>query len=557
MKVAFQGEHGAYSELAAIRHFGKTVKTAPCKTFSEVFAAVEERKADSGIIPLENSLEGSVGQNYDLLSRTNLRISGETVLRISHCLIGFPGTKIADVKRVYSHPQALGQCRTFLEGIHAEQIPVYDTAGSVEIVKKGRDASAAGIASELAANTYKMRILKKGIESNPSNFTRFVIISRAESPRTGKDKTSLILLLKHEPGALHRALRIFAAKGINLTKLESRPIPGKPWEYSFYLDFEGHVSDEKVKEALQELKEQSSFVKVFGSYPKSGHAAKRHELRAPNGTTVKSVAIIGAYGNMGKWFCRFLANENIKVIASGRQMQKLIKLKNGIPVKIARSNADAVRNADIVIVSILMKNFESVIKEMAPYVKNGQVILDVTSAKQEPVRIMHKYIKNAVILGTHPLFGPSTAGTNQNFILTPTNEKERRFAGTLGRWLSDRGFRVLKISPRKHDETMAVALCLSHFIGMAAGETWVSSSNMSELRGLAPTSFKRLLGLVENITESDPVFYANLQSILPGVDEIESSFIRNAESLLEIIRNKDEKGLASRIVNLRKKMQGN
>lgn len=556
MKVAFQGEHGAYSELAAIRYFGNSIGTVPCKNFSDIFSSVENRKADLGIVPLENSLEGSVGQNYDLLSKTNLKISGETVLRVVHCLIGMPDAELKDIKRVYSHPQALGQCRAFLERIHSEQIPEYDTAGSVKIVKKAGSKASAGIASELAAKIYGMKILKKGIESNRSNFTRFVIVSRSESPRTGNDKTSLILMLKHEPGSLYRALRTFANKNINLTKLESRPIPGRPWEYSFYVDLEGHFADEKIRDALDELKEHTSSMKIFGSYPRAGYGAPpKHELKTPEGIAIKRVAIIGAYGNMGKWLCRFFLDEGIKVFASGRNKEKLARLGKEIPVEIKKSTADAVKDADMVIVSVLMKDLENVIKEVAQNASPKQVILDITSAKQEPVSIMHKHVKGATILGTHPLFGPGAVDNNQNFILTPTNAKEKKFAETFGKWLGDRGFRVFTVSPSKHDEIMSVALCLSHFIGMSAGETWVSNGRISELREMAPTSFKRLLGLVENIAVSDPAFYANLQSILPGVQEVEASFIKHAESLLKVVKNKDENGFAKHITDLRKALE--
>ncbi|MFX1507870.1 MAG: prephenate dehydratase [Promethearchaeota archaeon] len=271
MKVAFQGEHGAYSELAAVQLFGRTIETIPCKTFSEVFNIVEKGDAHYGLIPIENSLEGSIGQNYDLLLKTDLKVSGETILRIVHCLIANRGAFLDKIKKVYSHPQALGQCREFLEELNITTIPVYDTAGSVKMVKESGDKDAAGIASELAANIYHMKILKKGIETNKNNFTRFFVISKNEALPTGDDKTSLVFMARHEPGSLYQALKAFADKKINLTKLESRPIIGKPWEYRFYLDFIGHLEEHHIKEAIKDLRKNSTFVRVIGSYPKANH----------------------------------------------------------------------------------------------------------------------------------------------------------------------------------------------------------------------------------------------------------------------------------------------
>lgn len=269
IRIAFQGEIGAYSEEAAFKFFGKKIETIPCKTFSDVFNLVEKGKANFGVIPIENSLEGSVGQNYDLLLKSKLKIYGEVILRIRHCLIGRKGAKLNSIKEVYSHPQALGQSRKFLEKLKVKLIPFYDTAGSVKMIKEKKLKNLAAVASERAASAYKMKILKRGIETNHKNFTRFFIISKNDRPPTGNDKTSIIFSIKHVPGALYKALGIFAVSDINLTKLESRPIIGKPWQYNFYLDFEGHRKDKLIQEALEILKHNCLFMKIIGSYPKA------------------------------------------------------------------------------------------------------------------------------------------------------------------------------------------------------------------------------------------------------------------------------------------------
>lgn len=268
IKVAFQGEPGAYSEEAGLSFFGNKIQTIPYHTFSEVFEMVEKNKVQYGVIPIENSLEGTIGQNYDLLLKSNLKIFGELILKICHCLISNKDQKIDSIKRVYSHPQALGQCRTFLEKRKLEGIPVYNTAGSVKMLKEGKIEKEAGvIASERAAKFYGMKILKKGIETNFYNFTRFFVISKEKPKKAKKNKTSIVFSAKHIPGALFKVLEVFAKEKINLTKIESRPIVGRPWEYNFYLDFEGYIEEEKIKKVLKESKKNTLFLKVLGSYP--------------------------------------------------------------------------------------------------------------------------------------------------------------------------------------------------------------------------------------------------------------------------------------------------
>lgn len=268
LKVAFQGEKGAFSEEAAFSFFGENIETIGYKGFSEVFEAVEKGKVDFGVIPIENTLGGTIGQNYDLLLKSGVKIFGEKVLRVQHCLIAKKGTKLSSIKKVYSHWQALAQCREFLKKNKMEGIPTYNTAGSVKLLAEGKLEKDAGvIASERAAKVYQMEILKKGIETHKKNFTRFFVISKKEPPRSEKNKTSIVFSTLHLPGALFKALEPFAKRKINLTKIESRPIIGKPWEYNFYLDFEGHKDDKNVKEALKELKKYTNFLKILGSYP--------------------------------------------------------------------------------------------------------------------------------------------------------------------------------------------------------------------------------------------------------------------------------------------------
>jgi len=273
IKVAYQGERGAYSESAAFSFFKSPIELKPCRELPDVFESVEKDETQYGVVPVENSLEGSVNQTYDLLLESSLKVCGEIVLRVTHCLIANPQTELKSIRLVYSHPQALAQCRNFLERLGCPLIPAFDTAGSVKMLKEERIMDAAAVASERAAEIYGMKILAKGIEANPNNYTRFFVLSKDDSPPSGDDKTSVIFSTKHVPGALYSALKEFAVRNINLTKIESRPTKQKPWEYNFYLDFEGHRNEKRCRETLEALEKSSAFMKVLGSYPKASEVA--------------------------------------------------------------------------------------------------------------------------------------------------------------------------------------------------------------------------------------------------------------------------------------------
>ena len=270
--VAFQGEHGAFSEIALKKFFDtEKYRSLPCKNFHDVFESVLKGESKYGIIPIENSLAGSIHTNYDLLLQyPDLTICGETKIRVSHNLIGMPSTELKNIKRVYSHPQALSQCARFIEENGYQTFAVVDTSGSVAMVKEMNDPEAAAIAGEAAAEYWNMKILKPGIESDPKNFTRFYIICRKENkPDIGTpDKVSLVFSTKDEPGALLKILTVFADNGLNLSKLESRPLFGKPWEYLFYVSLD---IDEKTDTAavFDNIKTHTEFFKVLGMFKRN------------------------------------------------------------------------------------------------------------------------------------------------------------------------------------------------------------------------------------------------------------------------------------------------
>jgi prephenate dehydratase len=269
--LAFQGEKGAYSEDAGVKFFNGKITTKPCRSFEDVFLAVKKKTAYYGIIPIENTLAGSLYTNYDLLLKYNLKIAGEINYKVTHSLIALPGVKLSEIKKIYSHPSALMQCEKFLSSLKkTEKIEFYDTAGSVLYIKSKQLKDSAAVASGFSAKIYKMKVLAKSIEDQHENYTRFLILSQEGNSYTkGNVKTSIVFSLPNEPGILFKSLSVFALRNINLTKIESRPLKSKPFEYYFYADFIGGEKDEKCRQAINHLKEIAVYIKILGTYPVS------------------------------------------------------------------------------------------------------------------------------------------------------------------------------------------------------------------------------------------------------------------------------------------------
>jgi prephenate dehydratase len=262
-KVAFQGEHGAYSEIAATKFFPDS-ELIPMRLFQDIFDALRCNSIDCAVVPIENSIEGSVNEIYDLLLDADKKITGELFLKIDHCLIALPYS--ATITKVLSHPQALAQCRNYIKKKNLESIPTYDTAGSVRLIKEKKIIDTAAIASRNAAEFYDMKILDQNIEDRENNYTRFLALSDHQTVPSKSDRTSMIFGLNHTPGTLYSVMQEFNHNKINLTKIESRPTKEKPWEYNFYVDFEGHIEEENVKLAIKNIEMKCTFVRILGSY---------------------------------------------------------------------------------------------------------------------------------------------------------------------------------------------------------------------------------------------------------------------------------------------------
>jgi len=260
--IAFQGEHGAYGEMAA-GEWNRELIPFPCNTFAEVFDGVGSGLYEYGIVPVENTLGGSVDQVNQLLIHTDLYVVGAVVLPVHHCLLAPAGANHRDIRTVYSHPQALSQCRQFLSRNSLEPLPYNDTAGAAKMLADKKPKRAGAIASRLAADLYHLEVLKQGIEDLDRNITRFLVLSRKENPEQG-EKCSIIFATEHKAGTLFRSLEAFASRHISLTRIES--IPNEPGNYAFFLDFEGSSHSDAVVEALQDIKETTTWLRLIGCY---------------------------------------------------------------------------------------------------------------------------------------------------------------------------------------------------------------------------------------------------------------------------------------------------
>jgi prephenate dehydratase len=265
--VAFQGVAGAYSEQAVRQYFGSDVESISCRTLDDLFLLVEGGNADYGMLPVENAVAGSVTQSYELLMEHDLRVCAEVILRVRHMLLAPSGTKLGQVRRVRSHPQALTQCQHYLARHGLEAEPAFDTAGSARDLATQPQPGVGVIAGALAAELYGLEVLDRNIEDFAFNYTRFFVLALESPPRAQRNKTSLVFTTPHEPGALYECLGEFAKRSVNLTKIESRPRLNRPWQYFFYLDFEGHCQDPECEAAIMGLLRRSLFVKLLGSYP--------------------------------------------------------------------------------------------------------------------------------------------------------------------------------------------------------------------------------------------------------------------------------------------------
>jgi chorismate mutase/prephenate dehydratase len=268
LEVVYLGPEATNTHLACLEHFGSSIQALPKEGIPDVFESVEKGEASFGVVPVENTTEGSVSRTLDMLMESEVKICGEIMMRVSHDLLSLSG-KPEDIRKIYSHPQALGQSRKWLRKNYPS-VPLIETASTAKAAQMAaEDSSGGAIASSFAARLYGLKVVKSQIEDYFHNYTRFLVLGRQGAERTGKDKTSILFSISHAPGTLYEVLKHFSERGINLTKIESRPVRDRAWEYVFFIDFEGHVKDESIAGLLTELEKKALFLRFLGSYPRN------------------------------------------------------------------------------------------------------------------------------------------------------------------------------------------------------------------------------------------------------------------------------------------------
>ena len=563
INVAYQGESGAYSEKAARELLGPRITTKAYESFEATFKAVASKEADYAVIPIENSLGGSIHSNYDLLLRYDLHIIGEHEFKVEHCLLALPGVKKSDVKKVMSHPQALAQCDTYLRTQGYQQEPTYDTAGSAKLIKKENLMNCAAIASDLAGSIHGLDVLECNIEDHDNNFTRFLLLSRRPvnsliNPSISA-KTSIVFILPNNPGALYKALACFSLRDVDFSKIESRPTPVQILEqikytniikksnlesgsgsrnefkqsesnfinsrYAFYLDFLASEFDDSAQNALMHLKEQAQFVRILGSYPtgsrligpiktdldKLSNIPITTEFPSvasnplmPKSTPLK-IGIIG-FGKFGQFLGKTFAKNN-EVCGVGRSDMSTVARELGcefIPLFDMASFAKV--DCDVILISCSIISFEEVLRNIPKDVYRGKLVVDVLSVKVHARNTMMEYLpEDADILCTHPMFGPESGKFGWQglpFLYDRVRiSNDERCNRFLSLWENER-CKMIEMTSEQHDEYAANSQFITHLTGRILWQ-----------QNLIPTpidtkGFQTVLNLIENTAkDSFDLFY--------------------------------------------------
>eukprot|EP01039_Chlorochromonas_danica_P003344 gene3344-3667_t len=544
LRVAYQGEPGAYSEKASRELLGSRISTVPYNSFEDAFKAVASREVDYAMVPIENSLGGSIHANFDLLLRYDLHIIAEHEFRVEHYLLALPGTKKADIRKVMSHPQALAQCDNYLRRLGVKQEAAYDTAGAAKIIKDQGLVNCAAVASDLAAETYGLEVVDGNIEDHENNFTRFLLLSRSSVssliPPNLKAKTSIVFVVPNIAGALYKALACFSLRDIDFCKIESRPtsvdllqhlqfkskqqssskgsdgsgeLPR--FRYTFYLDFLASEFDDRTQNALHHLKEQSEYVRVLGSFPKGS------ELIGPIKSTLASLAnipvtteypsfpinprkdtqpplkigIVG-FGKFGQFLAKTFAKNNQVYCVDKDDMSGVAKELNCEFYPLYDLMSFSKLNLDVILFSVSIISFEDVLKNFPKDILRGKLIVDVLSVKVHAKETMLNQLpSDCDILCTHPMFGPESGKYSwqglpfiYERIRTLDYDRVERF---LNIWEAER-CKVIEMSCEQHDEYAANSQFITHLTGRILWQ-----------QNLVPTpidtkGFQTVLNLVEN-----------------------------------------------------------
>ena len=567
--VAFLGPAGTYSHDAAQALFGSNASWQPLAEIRDVFAAVESGKARWGVVPLENSAEGSINATLDGLAGSSVKISAEHLLRIRHCLMASSATLASGkITEIVSHPQSLGQCRNYLDANFpaARRVPVSSNAEAARLAADpslrgiGGGHGVAAIAGQIAAKLYGLEIMAESIEDTHDNTTRFVVIGRECPARsTGKDRTSLLISAPDEPGTLFHALEPFYRHGVSLTKLETRPSRKSAWSYSFYVDFEGHVDDANIKATLHDLQRLKLDVKWLGSYPQAAsnepRAAVPPPVPLPVGNTAlanRKVVIIGL-GLIGGSLARALrkAEPLSRIFAVGRNSAQLEVAKTeGIIDGWSTSSAAICADADVIVLGMPVLAIEPSLRELLPSLSPHTVITDVASVKGAVIDAATRVFGSvpARFVPGHPIAGSEQSGyaaskadlyRGRKVILTPLAHTDAQAVAMVDSLWKLTGAEVLSMSVEHHDEVLAATSHLPHLLAFALVDTLSHQGTREEIFRYAAGGFRDFT----RIASSDPVmwrdiFVTNAAATVDILDEYMHHLTRLREVLLQ--RDADE-----------------
>lgn len=553
--VAFLGPAGTYSHEAAQALFGQSAVYLPQSDIRDVFAAVESGKAQWGVVPVENSAEGSVTATLDLLAISPLFISAEHPLRIRHCLMANASTPSSAITEIYSHQQSLGQCRNYLDTNYpgVKRIPVNSNSEAARIAAaSGSAKGAAAIAGQVAASLYGLEIIAESIEDTHDNTTRFVLLGRqCETTPTGRDRTSLLISAPNEPGTLFHALEPFYRHSVSLTRLETRPSRKSAWSYSFYADFDGHIEDANVKATLEALRQLKLDVKWLGSYPQVGSQEQRKAAPGPkSGGTMfanKKVVILGL-GLIGGSLARALrkAEPQSRIFAVGRNKAVLEQAKvdgtiDGWSTKASELCADA----DLIVLGMPVLSIEQSLRELAPLLSPRTIVTDVASVKGAVVAAAKRVFGRIPVtfIPGHPIAGSEQSGYTaskvdlyhgRKVIVTPLPDSDAEAVATVTALWQLTGAEVLSMSVEHHDEVLAATSHLPHLLAFALVDTLSQQGTREEIFRYAAGGFRDFT----RIASSDPVmwrdiFVTNAEATVGILDEYMRDLARLREVLLK------------------------
>lgn len=550
MKVAYQGEPGAYSEKSARELLGDSITAVGYESFEATFRAVANRECDYAVIPIENSLGGSIHQNYDLLMRYNLHIIAEHDFKVEHSLLALPGTKLGDIKKVMSHPQALAQCDNYIRKMGFDREAKYDTAGSAKLIKESDMKGCAAIASELAGKVHGLDVVETNIQDHDNNFTRFLVLSRQPVtsliPPNIPAKTSIVFVLPNDPGALYKALACFSLRDIDFSKIESRPTSVRVLEllqfesdrkraqqnpstvrdiqtsprfrYTFYLDFLASEYDDKTQNALHHLRELSDYVRVLGSFPRESRliGSIKNEVegiqKLPSTLTAQSlssapvhtkvsqqkrlkIGIIG-FGKFGQFLAKTFVKSHDVFAVDKDDMSATAKEIGCAFYPLYDLAAFQKLHCDVILFSVSIISFVEVLRAFPQEALRGSLVVDVLSVKEHAKKTMLELLpEEADVLCTHPMFGPESGKYGWNGLpflydrVRVTNNE--RCDAFLDVWERER-CKMIEMTCEQHDEFAANSQFITHLVGRILWQQNLSPTPI-DTKG-----FKTVLDLVEN-----------------------------------------------------------